>query len=210
MGLSSAALCFGSTLHDKMFRSKNCEMSHALKIDGAEALCLYPAARRHGRHAQAPASGRARRCAWKGPGASPPRAAAGADLGGSSKNPTKIRIKFTYIGSDIRTLTKIFKKSTLKVAYIVNNTIKIRCKSGGQCHKYKSSCVYQLKCRSCEQVSIGHTGRDFRTMFKEHTGDIRFNQTESKYAQHIFESNHEYGTIKTHIYKANKNRRILN
>jgi nicotinamide riboside kinase len=59
---------------------------------------------------------------------------------------TKIWTKFTYFGSDIRTLTKIFKNSRLKVAFNVNNTIKIRCKSSGQYDKSKNRGVYQLKC----------------------------------------------------------------
>jgi hypothetical protein len=46
-----------------------------------------------------------------------------------------------------------------------------------------------------KKVYIGQTGRDFRTRFKEHIRYIRFNQTKSKYAQHILECNHEYGTI---------------
>lgn len=53
----------------------------------AKALCVYPATGRHGRYAEAPASWRALRCAWKGLGASPPAADVGADLGGSS-NPS--------------------------------------------------------------------------------------------------------------------------
>jgi hypothetical protein len=90
---------------------------------------------------------------------------------------TKIWTKFTYFGSDIKTLTKILKNSRLKVAYSVNNTIKTRCKLSRQYDKYKSSSVYQLKCLSCEQVYIGHTDRDFRTTFKEHIRDIRINKT---------------------------------
>jgi hypothetical protein len=63
---------------------------------------------------------------------------------------TKTWKKFTYFGSDIRTLTKIFKNSILKVSFNVNNTIKIRCKSTEQFDKYKNNGVYQLKCLSCE------------------------------------------------------------
>jgi hypothetical protein len=142
---------------------------------------------------------------------------------------TKIWIKFTYFGSDIRTLTKIFKNSRLKVAFNVNNTIKIRCKSSGQYDKYKDSGVYQLKCPSCEQVYIGQTGRELRTRYKEHIRDIRFNQTQSKYAQQYWslitnmEREDTMEAIKTaqkgrhldaverfYIYKASKNKPILN
>jgi hypothetical protein len=97
---------------------------------------------------------------------------------------TKTWTKFTYYGNDIRTLAKIF----------INSTIKTRCKLSRQYDKYNTSGVYQLKCLSCEQVYIGQMGRDFRTTFKEHIRDIRFNQTKSKYAHHILECNHKYGT----------------
>jgi hypothetical protein len=35
--------------------------------------------------------------------------------------------KFTYFGKQIRTLTKIFKNTNIKIAYTTNNTIKKRC-----------------------------------------------------------------------------------
>eukprot|EP01053_Blabericola_migrator_P010111 Blabericola_migrator_1__10110@NODE_5615_length_719_cov_3_389571_g3657_i0_p1_GENE_NODE_5615_length_719_cov_3_389571_g3657_i0NODE_5615_length_719_cov_3_389571_g3657_i0_p1_ORF_typecomplete_len107_score0_51_NODE_5615_length_719_cov_3_389571_g3657_i0312632 len=76
--------------------AKECVTTHlpnqlALKMDGAKAPCLYPAAGRQGQvlftedRREAPASRRARRRARKGLGVSLPGAAAGADLGGSSK-----------------------------------------------------------------------------------------------------------------------------
>jgi hypothetical protein len=91
-----------------------------------------------------------------------------------------------------------------------------------------NSGVYQLKCR--EQVYIGPTGREFRTSYKEHIRDIRFNQTKSKYAQNKLEYNHEYGMTEVtmevikiaqkgrhldaleifYICKASKNKPILN
>jgi predicted GIY-YIG superfamily endonuclease len=108
---------------------------------------------------------------------------------------TKIWTEFTYFGRDIRTLTKILKNIRLKLAFNVNNTIKIRCKSSGQYDRYKNSGIYQLKCLTCEQVYIGQTGTEFSTRYKEHITDIRFNYTKSKYAQHILECNHAYGKI---------------
>jgi hypothetical protein len=52
-----------------------------------------------------------------------------------------------------------------------------------------------LKCTSCDQVYTGQTGGEFKTRFKEHIWDIRYNQNTSKYAQHILNHNHEYGII---------------
>ena len=75
--------------------AKECVTTHlpkqlALKMDGAEASCLYPTVVA----GRAPLTecrlmprrvGGSRRCAQKGLGSSLPGAAAGADLGGSSK-----------------------------------------------------------------------------------------------------------------------------
>jgi predicted GIY-YIG superfamily endonuclease len=113
---------------------------------------------------------------------------------------------------------------------MVNNTVKLKCISRKQDNKYNNSGVYQLKCGSCEQVYIGQTGRDFKTRFKEHVHEIRFNLTKSKYAQHILEHGHEYGPIddimdilriapkgkmpdileKIHIYKSSIHKAIVN
>jgi hypothetical protein len=88
----------------------------------------------------------------------------------------------------------------------------------------------KLKCISCDQVYTGQTGREFKTTFKEHIWDIRYNKSKSKYAQHILNHNHEYGTIENtmdvitialkgktldvlerfYIYKASKSQIIIN
>jgi hypothetical protein len=39
----------------------------------------------------------------------------------------KIWVKFTYFDEDIRILTRIFRKSNVRVAFSVNNTIKKKC-----------------------------------------------------------------------------------
>jgi hypothetical protein len=40
------------------------------------------------------------------------------------------------------------------------------------------------------------TGTDFKTRYKEHGSDIKSNKDKSRYALHILQDNHEYGTIK--------------
>jgi uncharacterized protein YifE (UPF0438 family) len=42
----------------------------------------------------------------------------------------KVWAKFTYFDDRIRILTKIFKKSNIRVAFSVNNIIKKKCNSG--------------------------------------------------------------------------------
>jgi hypothetical protein len=49
--------------------------------------------------------------------------------------------------------------------------------------------------RGCELKYIGQTGCAFRTRYKEHIREIKTNGQKSKYAQHIFETTHEYGKI---------------
>jgi hypothetical protein len=48
---------------------------------------------------------------------------------------------------------------------------------------------------NCHLKYIGQTGRNFKTRYKEHIHAIRTNKTTSKYAQHILETGHTYGTI---------------
>jgi hypothetical protein len=142
----------------------------------------------------------------------------------------KVWAKFTYFDERIRILTKIFCKSNIRVAFGANNTIKKICNSSSQVDKYNKSGVYSLKCISCNQNYIGQTGRSFKIRYDEHIRDIRFNKEKSKYASHILQFSHEYGTIDNTmeilkienkgvrldvierylIYKTNKEKPILN
>jgi hypothetical protein len=142
----------------------------------------------------------------------------------------KVWAKFTYFDDRIRILTKIFRKSNIRVAFGVNNTIKKICNSGSQVDKYSKSGVYSLKCLSCDQNYIGQTGRSFKIRYDEHIRDIRFNKEKSKYASHILQFSHEYGAIdntleilktvnkgilldvieRFHIYKTNNVKQIMN
>jgi hypothetical protein len=61
--------------------------------------------------------------------------------------------------------------------------------------KYNHSGIYELKCNSCQLKYIGQTGRNFRTRYREHIHAIHSNKTTSKYAQHILDTGHAYGTL---------------
>jgi hypothetical protein len=41
----------------------------------------------------------------------------------------------------------------------------------------------------------GQTGRSFKTQYEEHISNIRHSKENSKYALHMSQSSHEYGTI---------------
>jgi hypothetical protein len=94
---------------------------------------------------------------------------------------------------DIRSLNKIFQNTRVKVTYSINNTVKSNSKVSKKNDKYHNSTAYQLKCLSCKQVYTEQMGRDFRTRYKEHVRDVRYNHDKSYYTQHIFDCNHKYG-----------------
>jgi hypothetical protein len=61
--------------------------------------------------------------------------------------------------------------------------------------KFNLSGVYQLQCAECPLKYIGQTGRTFKIRFKEHIRDIKSSGQNSKFAQHIVDTTHEYRTI---------------
>jgi hypothetical protein len=104
-------------------------------------------------------------------------------------------ITFTYIGNRTRTITRLFRNTGLRIAYLTNNTIKNHLSVNNRnTDKYSRSGIYELKCNSCPLKYIGQTGRNFRTRYNEHIQAIHYN-INSKYAQHILDTGHAYGTI---------------
>jgi hypothetical protein len=105
---------------------------------------------------------------------------------------------FTYYGSEIRTITKLFKNTNVKIAYKTINTIENHLKPRLQVtdiYEYNQSGVYQLKCKDCPLKYIGKTGRTFKTRYNEHIYAIKTNRRNSKYAEHILDTGHTHGTI---------------
>jgi hypothetical protein len=49
-----------------------------------------------------------------------------------------------YFGDEIRIMTKIFKKNTIKIVYCTNNTIKNNCKISTRKDKYNACGVYEF------------------------------------------------------------------
>ena len=60
---------------------------------------------------------------------------------------------------------------------------------------YNLSGVYQLQCSNCPLKYIGQTGHTFNIRYKEHIRDIKNNGQNSKFAQHILDTTHDYSTI---------------
>jgi hypothetical protein len=52
-----------------------------------------------------------------------------------------------------------------------------------------------MKCMDCPLKHVGQTGRTFSTRYKEHIHDIRSNNSNTGYANHMLNTGHTYGTI---------------
>jgi hypothetical protein len=103
---------------------------------------------------------------------------------------------FTYYGPETRIITRSFKNTNVGIAFKSSNIIKNHVKLTNQIIDIYQKCgVYQLKCNECPLRYIGQTGRTFKDRYKEHIQAIRTNKHTSKYAQHILDTGHAYGTI---------------
>jgi hypothetical protein len=103
---------------------------------------------------------------------------------------------FTYIGKETRTITRLFINTNIKIAYKTNNTIqKYLQPQKPNTDIYNNSGIYLLSCNDCPLQYVGQTGRNFKTTYKEHIQAIRNNKPNSKYAQHILDTQHTYSTI---------------
>jgi hypothetical protein len=103
---------------------------------------------------------------------------------------------FTYSGYGTQKITTIFKDTKLKIAYRTNSTLqKHLLHKKIKIDKYENSGIYRMKCLNCPRQYIGRTGRSFKTRFKEHIRELKYNTDSSTYAQHISNTGHEYGSI---------------
>jgi hypothetical protein len=68
-----------------------------------------------------------------------------------------------------------------------------------------------MKCKDFPQKYVGQAGRTFRTGYKVHTRDITTNGNNSKHAQHILDTTHNYDNIDETmeiLYAAKKSRML--
>jgi hypothetical protein len=94
-----------------------------------------------------------------------------------------------FCSPNIRTLTKIFKHTNLRIAYSVNNTITHKTSLKQQdIDNYNDSDVHKLKFKGCSKVCMGQTGRSFTARYAEHINVIKRNKDKSK---HIPDHQHE-------------------
>jgi hypothetical protein len=99
-------------------------------------------------------------------------------------------------------ITKSFRNTNIGIAFKSNTTIKNHLIPKKQITDiYKQCVVYQLKYNECPIRYIGQTGRMFKDRYREHIQAIRTNRQTSKYAQHILDAGHAYGTIEVTMEK---------
>jgi hypothetical protein len=102
---------------------------------------------------------------------------------------------FTYFGPEIRIITELFKNSEVGISYITKNNIKHLLRiNENRNDRFNLSGVYQLQCAECPLKYIGQSGRTFKIRFKEHIKNINNNGQNSKFAQNVVDTTHEYGT----------------
>jgi hypothetical protein len=76
---------------------------------------------------------------------------------------------FTYFGPETRTITNLFRNTSLKITYKTTDKIKYHLKPKGIPEDvYNLSGIYQLQCRECPLNYIGQTGRAFKVRYREH------------------------------------------
>ena len=105
---------------------------------------------------------------------------------------------FTYFGKETRYVTKIFKHTNVKIAFKTRNTIERLLRHRQPVHhedSFGKSGIYKLTCQDCKMIYVGQTGRSFRTRFREHARDFKYRTGNSKFAQHLIDQSHSFGSI---------------
>ena len=103
---------------------------------------------------------------------------------------------FTYVGKGNTYISNIFKQSDIKIAYRTNNTIQNHLTYKNQnSDKFSLSGVCKLTCPDCKKAYKGQTERNFTKRYNKHKCTFRKNNHSSKFAQHLNEHVHSFGTI---------------
>jgi hypothetical protein len=76
-------------------------------------------------------------------------------------------------------ITKLFKRTRLRIAHKANNTIgqrlMIKTDEPDPQQQYKKSGIYCLTCPDCQKKYVSQTGRSFHKRYKEHFHDYKYN-----------------------------------
>jgi len=96
---------------------------------------------------------------------------------------------FTYFSPLVRKISNLFRQTDLKIALHATNTMQQQL-NAKQTHDNPSG-IYELKCKTCNKVYVGQSGRAIGIRFKEHMRYIRSNNSTSAYAAHILDNRYE-------------------
>ena len=92
--------------------------------------------------------------------------------------------------------TKIFRHTNIKIAYRTNNTIQENFTPKTHNHeKVSATGVFRLTCLDCSKAYIGQTERYLSKRYNEHLRAFRNCSNSSKFAQHLNEHMHTFGSI---------------
>lgn len=102
----------------------------------------------------------------------------------------------TYVGKEVRSVSKLFTHANTKISFKTSSTIKhhLCSKTEIKTNTYEKSGVCHLNCSSCLLKYVCQTGRSFEVRCREHFHAIRSNQ--GMFAQHILETTHIRGPLK--------------
>jgi hypothetical protein len=90
----------------------------------------------------------------------------------------------------------MFRHTDLKIAFHTNNTLESLLEHRNPpTDKFALSGVYKLTCPDCNKAYMGQPGRHFSIPYKEHRSAFHNNSHTSKFAQHLHEEAHSFGSI---------------
>jgi hypothetical protein len=105
---------------------------------------------------------------------------------------------FTYVGKETKFVTKLFKHTSIQIAYKTPNTTGNLLSHRQQPKiddKLNKSGIYQLECLECNMKYIGQTERSFQERYQEHMRDYKYGTGSSKFAQHLTDYKHTCSPI---------------
>lgn len=99
----------------------------------------------------------------------------------------------TYIGFPSHNINRFLNKINIKTSYRTNNNLSKYIKNNkDKVSKHDMCGVYKLTCGSCPKIYIGQTGRTFKQRFLEHRNSFINQKSNSAFADHLIQENHDF------------------
>jgi len=99
------------------------------------------------------------------------------------------------MGRESTYITSIFRRSSLEIAFRINNNIRnLWMHKNRNPDKFSFPGVYKLTCPDCKKAYVGQTGRSFAMRYNVHEHAFRNNNHTSRFA-HLIEHVHSFGTF---------------